>query len=111
MFSSLASPTSLGKLDLNLSLEPSPGYSFQESFTYARSKADGVGPTVSPDRGKYNEERVTPPFAPLFFTAKVESSLELPIRSARRGIFVMHLMDVGMPITIVISTNPNGPPS
>jgi hypothetical protein len=51
---------------------------------------------------------VTPPFAPLFFTAKVESSLELPIRSARRGIFVMHLMDVGLPITIVISTNPNG---
>ena len=66
---------------------------------------------VSPNRGKYNEERVTPPFAQLFFTAKVESSLELPIRSARRGIFVLHLMDVGLPITIVISTNPNGPQS
>ena len=92
-------------------MSPAYIYSFQESFTYARSKADGVGPMVSPNRGKYNEERVTPPFAPLFFTAKVESSLELPIRSARRGIFVLHLMDVGLPITIVISTNPNGPQS
>jgi len=83
----------------------------EDSFTYARSKADGVGPIVAPDRGKYNEERVTPPFAPLFFTAKIDSSLELPIRSARRSIFVLHLMDVGLPITIVISTNPNGPQS
>lgn len=54
---------------------------------------------------------MTPPFAPLFFTAKADSSLVLPIRSTRRGIFVLHLMDVGLPIVIVISTNPNGPQS
>ena len=51
---------------------------------------------------------MTPLFAPLFFAAKVDSSLVLPIRSTRREIFLLHLMDVGTPITIVISTNPNG---
>ena len=51
---------------------------------------------------------MTPLLAPLFFTAKVDSSFVLPIRSTRREIFLLHLMDVGTPITIVISTNPNG---
>ena len=58
---------------------------------------------------KYNEERVTGTFAPLFFNTKADSSHVLPIRSTRRNIFVLHLMDVNVPITIVISTNPNGP--
>ena len=66
---------------------------------------------VAPDRGKYNEERMTPPFAPLFFTAKADSSLVIPIRSSRRGIFVLHLMDVGLPIVIAISMNPKRPQS
>ena len=58
---------------------------------------------------KYNEERVTATFAPLFFNTKADGSRVLPIRSTRRNIFVLHLMDVNIPLTIVISTNPNGP--
>ena len=61
------------------------------------------------DLGKYNEERVTPPYAPLFFNTKADSALVLPIRSTRRNIFITHLMDVDIPIVIVVSTNPNGP--
>ena len=37
--------------------------------------------------------------------------LALPIRSTRRNILMLHLVDIGIPITIVISTNPNGPRS
>ena len=72
---------------------------------------DHQKPTNTLDRGKYNEERVTPPDAPLFFTAKADSSLVLPICSTQRSIFAIHLMDVGLPIVIVISTNPNVLPS
>ena len=58
---------------------------------------------------KYNEELVTATFAPLFFDTRTDSSHVLPIRSARRNIFALHLMDVNIPLTVVISTNiPNG---
>ena len=63
----------------------------------------------SRSHSKYNEERVTVTFAPLFFNTKADGSRVLPIRSTRRNIFVLHLMDVNIPLTIVISTNPNGP--
>ena len=59
---------------------------------------------------KYNEELVTATFAPLFFDTRTDSSHVLPIRSTRRNIFALHLMDVNIPLTVVISTNiPNGP--
>ena len=59
---------------------------------------------------KYNEELETATFAPLFFDTRTDSSHVLPIRSTRRNIFALHLMDVNIPLTVVISTNvPNGP--
>jgi hypothetical protein len=58
---------------------------------------------------KYNEELVTAHLAPLFFNTRIDSSHVLPIRSTRRNIFALHLLDVNIPLTVVISTNPNGP--
>ena len=58
---------------------------------------------------KYNEELVTAPLAPLFFNTRIDSSHVLPIRSTRHNIFALHLLDVNIPLTVVISTNPNGP--
>ena len=78
--------------------------------TLCAEVGNGGRPTLDQELGhsKYNEERVTATFAPLFFNTKADSSHVLPIRSTRRNIFVLHLMDVNIPLTIVISTNPNG---
>ena len=60
-----------------------------------------------------NEELVTPPLAPLYFSPREDTSIILPYRRQMRGArdaFLVHLSDgvAGLPLQVLICVNRNG---